>query len=291
MMSPLVYTTEGAPVSSTSSPISVLVLTHNEAQNIGECIASIPWRGDLHVLDSGSSDTTIEIARDLGAKISVRPFDDYARQRNAGLGLPFENQWIVMLDADERMTESLALEIETVISQADLDLDMLLVRRRDHFMGRWLKRASGYPTWFARVVKRGHVRVERAVNERYVAIGKTAYLEHHLDHYPFQKGVGWWFDRHNRYSETEAALLLGSEGNLRWRDLLSSDAIGRRAALKALAYRTPARPFLIFLYLYVIRGGFLDGTPGYTFASMRMAYEIMIDAKRRSAKAERSPGH
>lgn len=258
--------------------ISVLILTFNEEANIDACIASLPWRGDVQVLDSGSSDKTVEIARELGAKVEARKFDGYASQRNAGLSLVFENDWIVMLDADERMTPELAAEIEREITRAGDDIAMFRVRRRDMFLGRWLKRSSGYPTWFPRIIRRGRVRVEREINEIYVPDGTARQLQGHIDHYPFNKGMDWWFERHNRYSTMEAQLLIGRSDPIS-SEIGSADPGGRRAALKALAYRLPLRPYLVFIYLYFVRGGFLDGKPGWVYANMRLAYEIMIDAK------------
>lgn len=261
--------------------ISVLILTLDEAGNVAACIESLPWRDDVHVLDSSSTDGTREIATAAGATVHVRTFDDYARQRNAGLALPFKGSWIVSLDADERMTPDLAREIETRIAAADADLAMMQVRRKDMLMGRWLRRASGYPTWFPRVFRKGRVTVTRAVNEEYAADGRIERLDGHIIHYPFEKGMAWWFERHNRYSTLEAATLAEERRNrpLRIGGIFSANPADRRATLKQIAYRLPGRPYLIFLHLYVLRGGFLDGAAGYHYASMRLAYEIMIDAK------------
>ena len=258
--------------------MSVLILTLNEQLNMKDCINSLPWQDDICVLDSGSSDRTIEIARQSGASVYEHTFEGYAQQRNFGLSLPFKHEWIVMIDADERMTPELATEIEKEVASADSEVAMFRVRRRDIFMGRWLKRSSGYPTWFARVFRRGRVSVEREINEVYVPQGAAKQLLEHIDHYPFNKGIDWWFERHNRYSSMEAELLQ------KWCDHTTGskslrDPSERRAVLKGLTYRLPLRPYLIFIYLYVFRGGFLDGRPGWVFANMRLAYEIMIDAK------------
>lgn len=260
--------------------LSVLILTLNEQKNIAECIASLPWQNDIYVLDSGSTDGTAEIALGLGAKVLSRTFDNYSGQRNYGLSFPFVNEWIVMLDADERMTSELAKEIERAITDATPGEVMMRVRRKDMFLGKWLKRSSGYPTWFARVLRRGHVQVARAVNEVYVADGTVRHLSGHLIHYPLNKGIEWWYERHNAYSTAEAELLLRNKfGKFSTTALFHSDKAQRRSALKALAYRLPARPFLMFIYLYVLRFGFIDGAAGYHFAKMRMAYELMIDTK------------
>lgn len=259
--------------------ISVLVLTYNEEANIEQCILSLPWRQDLHVLDSHSSDRTVTIAKALGARVTSRAFDGYASQRNAGLALPFKNEWVVMLDADERMTRELAQEIEKEIAAAGPDVAMFRVRRRDMFMGRWLRRSSGYPTWFPRVLRIGKVRVAREINETYTADGEARQLRGHVDHFPFNKGMDWWFERHNRYSTMEAQLLLQRSHRVVPLSI-SNDPSDRRAAAKALAYGLPLRPYLAFVYLYIVRGGFLDGRPGWVYANMRLAYEIMINAKK-----------
>lgn len=267
--------------------LSVLVLTLNEEVNLPKVISSLPdaWRVDVHVLDSGSSDRTVELAASLGAKLTAHSFEGYATQRNVGLALPFAYEWIVMLDADERMTPELAAEIEREIATAAPEVAMFRVRRRDIFMGRWLRRSSGYPTWFPRIIRRNRVRVEREINEVYVPVGIAKQLLGHIDHYPFNKGVDWWFERHNRYSAMEAQLLVEKRDRVAVSGD-SSDPGVRRAALKALAYKLPFRPYIAFMYLYLLRGGFLDGRAGWVYANMRLAYEIMIDAKTAYLKAE-----
>lgn len=268
--------------------ISVLILTLNEAVNIADCIASLPWRYDVHVLDSLSTDDTLKIAEQTGAKVHLRPFTNYAEQRNYGFELPFAYEWIVVLDADERMTPELAQEIEASIESAEVDHTMYRVRRKDMFMGRWLRRASGYPTWFPRVFRRGQVRVEREINEEYVTSGTVGQLNGHLIHYPFSKGLEYWFERHNRYSSMEALTLTKERSDRVWSaaQIFDSDVSKRRAALKQLGYRLPGRPVLFFIYLYFVRLGFLDGYPGFQYANMRMAYEIMIDTKIAAARYE-----
>jgi glycosyltransferase involved in cell wall biosynthesis len=260
---------------------SVLILTYNEAVNIAACIGSLPWHDDVHVLDSGSTDETATIAERMGATVHFRTFTNYADQRNFGFSLPFRHDWIVMLDADERMSADLAAEIDRFLVRAGSEFAMARVRRKDIFMGRWLQRSSGYPTWFTRIVRRGRVRVERDVNEEYVPDGRVEALAGHILHYPFNKGIDWWFERHNRYSTMEAERLQmeRSSARIAFSDAFARDAARRRACLKQILYRIPGRHIVVFLYLYVFRLGFLDGRPGYTYALMRAAYEIMIDAK------------
>ncbi len=271
--------------------ISVLILTLDEEVNIAGCIESIPWREDVHVLDSGSTDETVEIAQQLGAKVTTRPFDTYAKQRNFGLALPFAHPWILMIDADERLSPELVGEIAERLPSASHDTAGFRVRRKDMLMGQWLKRSSGYPTWFPRLFRKGRVSVKRDINEEYDLDGAYEELDMHLVHLPFNKGMAWWFERHNRYSSMEAQTLAGELNSrpLRLFGLFSSDPLVRRANLKQLAYRMPARPALVFVYLYFIRLGFLDGMPGLTYASLRFCYETMISTKLLEARATLEP--
>ncbi|HEY2679117.1 MAG TPA: glycosyltransferase family 2 protein [Steroidobacteraceae bacterium] len=260
--------------------VSVLILTLNEEANIGECIDSCAWTDDIVVLDSLSQDRTREIALARGARVVERAFDNYAAQRNAALGIPYKHSWVLMVDADERVPQDLATEIAARVAGADPETVQFRMRRKDFFMGRWLRRSSGYPTWFGRLMRIGRVRVEREVNEEYVGDGTALHLDAHLHHYPFNRGIAYWIERHNRYSSLEAiakaSLLIEpvALGNP-----FTTDPVERRRVLKQLLYRLPLRPLLVFVYLYIIRLGVLDGRAGYYFSRMRAIYEFLIDLK------------
>ena len=266
--------------------VSVLILTLNEEINLSGCLKSVSWSDDIVVFDSFSSDRTVEIAKEFGARVIQRKFDNYAGQRNAALNeVEYSNPWILMIDADERPTDELTKEIGELSSNPDNATALYRVRRRDMFFGKWLKRSSGYPTWFGRLFKAGTVRVEREINEEYHTDGEIGHLQEHLIHYPFNKGVAFWLERHNRYSSMEAKALVGEmRGKLKPGGLFSSDPTIRRKALKQLAYRIPARPLVTFCYLYFLRLGFLDGMPGLTYCRLRSMYEYMIDLKVRELR-------
>jgi glycosyltransferase involved in cell wall biosynthesis len=263
-----------------SPSVSVLILTKNEEETIERCISSVAWSDDIVVFDSFSEDRTVELARRNGARVKARHFDNYANQRNAALALDYKNDWILMVDADECVSDELRDEILSTLETVPSSVDMFQMRRKDYFFGRWIKHASAYPTWFGRLVRKGAVRVERAINEEYHTDGDIADLQEHLVHYPFSKGLGFWFDRHNRYSTMEALALVEEGGDeLRLSDLLSRTATVRRKALKQLAFRLPGRPLIVFIYLYMFRFGWLDGLPGFRYSVMRSMYEYMIDLK------------
>jgi len=273
------------------SSISVLILTLNEEVNLAECIDSCAWCDDIVVFDSHSTDRTREIAFEKGVRFLQRKFDDYAAQRNAALNeVHFKHPWVLMVDADERTPPELAEEMIRAVAVADADTAMFRMRRKDFFLGRWLKRSSGYPTWFGRLVRLGRVRVEREVNEEYVADGNAVHLQGHLLHYPFNRGVAHWYERHNRYSTLEALAKIRLQSSpLRLKPFLSGDPICRRRVLKQIAYRLPIRPSIWFLYLYVYRLGFLDGRAGLVFSRMRASYEMIIDIKVLELKSGNSP--
>ncbi len=263
------------------SGVSVLILTLNEEINIGECIDSCRWSDDVVVFDSCSSDRTREIALAKGARVVQRPFDNYAAQRNAALStVAYAHPWVLMVDADERVPADLAAEIADSVGSATDRVVMFRMRRKDFFLGKWLKRSSGYPTWFGRLVRPGRTHVQREFNEEYIADGDVAHLEAHLHHLPFNKGIDYWYERHNRYSSMEATLTLTMRSApVSSFNLFVGDVIERRRRLKQIAYRMPMRPLMVFIYLYVVRMGILDGRAGFYFSRMRAAYEMMIDLK------------
>jgi glycosyltransferase involved in cell wall biosynthesis len=237
------------------------------------------------VLDSGSTDQTVELAIRRGARVVTRPFDNYASQRNFGhSGIEYRNEWILMLDADERVPADLAREMRQAVSGAAEEVALFQMRRRDWLLGRWIRRSSGYPTWFGRLARRGRVRVERPINEEYHADGAVRSLAGHLDHYPFNKGFAEWIAKHNRYSTLEAQLCEQRTAQPPTGSVFARDPVLRRKVIKDRVYRMPGRPLLMFLALYLLRGGILEGRAGLTFCLLRAWYEFMIDLKRRELR-------
>ncbi len=159
------------------SAVSVLILTLNEEGNLAECIDSCGWSDDIVIFDSMSQDRTVEIARAKGARVFERRFDNYAAQRNAALTtVSYQHEWVLMVDADERVPPDLVAEMQTAVAAVGDEVAMFRMRRKDYFLGKWLRRSSGYPSWFGRLVRLGRVRVEREVNEEYIAQGRVEHL-------------------------------------------------------------------------------------------------------------------
>ena len=270
-----------------SVSVSVLVLTLNEEINIGACLRTLAWSDDLVVLDSLSSDRTAELARAAGARIVERRFDNWSAHQNwAVANIAFRHPWVLYLDADERCPPDLAEEVLGK-ARADATEAAFRLRRKDFYMGRWLRHAQLYPTWLVRLFRPERVRFERLVNPVTVVDGPTGELGSHILHYPFSHGVAHWFDRHNRYSDFEALEAMKAEdGGVAVGKLLSRDPLERRRALKRLFVRLPARPFLKHAYYLLWRRGFLDGHAGLAYAKLQATYEYMIDCKRRELERQ-----
>jgi len=274
--------------------ISVLILTRDEERNLPGCLESVAWSDDVHVYDSYSGDRTVEIARERGARVTQRAFDDYASQRNAALhGVEFAHPWVLVLDADERVPAPLQHEILRFVSAPPDGVAACRIRRRDFLYGTWLRHAQ-LSAWYIRLVRPIRVRYAREVNEVLKVEGRIADLREAFDHYPFSRGMRHWLDKHNAYSSMEARLALGSRRgavpySLR-AALLGRDFNDRRYHQKELFYRLPARPLIKFLFLYVLKRGFLDGRAGFTYAMLQAIYEYMIVLKTREIEvAGRDP--
>ncbi|MGD0796166.1 MAG: glycosyltransferase family 2 protein [Acidobacteriaceae bacterium] len=267
-------------------PISVLILTKNEEQDLPACLASVAWSDDIHVFDSHSTDATQQIARDAGAHLHTRIFDDYATHRNAALSNPFKHPWLFLLDADERPTPELSQEMQRVVVEAPANTAGFRLRRRDFLFGAWLKHAQISP-YYIRLVRPDRARYTRAVNEVLELNGPVASLTQPLDHFPFSKGISAWVAKHNIYSTMEAELIVRGEGLQRptlRAALTHPDFHTRRLHQKAIFYRLPARPLVKWCYMMFIRGAVLDGPAGVTYATLQSIYEYLIVLKTRELR-------
>jgi len=261
--------------------ISVLILTHNEEQDLPDCLDSIAWCDDIHVLDSESTDRTAEIARQRGVTFTTRRFDTYAAQRNAGMQLPFRHEWILVLDADERPTLELCAEMPAALAVAPASVSGFRIRRRDFLWGTWLKHAQLTP-YYVRLLRVGHANYTRDVNEVVEVDGEILELHSPFDHLAFSKGMTHWMAKHNSYSSKEAELLASgnaTHGASLYRALFAGNFHERRVAQKALFYKLPARPLIKWFYMMFVRGAVLDGAAGVMYATLHSFYEFLIEVK------------
>jgi glycosyltransferase involved in cell wall biosynthesis len=259
--------------------ISVLILTLNEEQNLPGCLKSVAWCDDIHVYDSHSTDKTTEIAEAFGAKVTKRPFDNWADHQNWGLkNISFAHPWVFYIDADERMQSGLAENIRTAVSSG-ADHVAYMVRRRDYFFDRPLKYAQSCK-FYIRLFRPEHVHYERLVHPVTNVAGSVGRVEGRLEHYPFSKGMAQWLKRHVGYSEFEARQILENRAKgeaFRLRSaLFAPRAEERLHHRKELFHRLPLRPLIRFLYLYAWRLGILDGRAGLSYSALQAFYEFMV---------------
>jgi glycosyltransferase involved in cell wall biosynthesis len=262
--------------------ISIVILTRNEEVNLPGCLESVAWCDDIVVVDSFSTDRSVTIAQAAGARVVQHPFENYGAQREAArTSVTYKHPWLLYLDADERVDEELKGELLS-LQDAVVPHAAYRMRRKDHFMGCWIRRSTLYPSWFTRLLWVSRCRYEpRAVHEYPTVDGTVGTFQGHLIHHNFNKGLEDWLAKHNRYSTLEAAedLQSLSTGSVPWKDLVSKDPVARRKALKELSFRLPFRPALGFFYRYILRGGALDGAPGFTYCRLLYFYELMITLK------------
>lgn len=270
------------------SNISILILTKNEQQDLPGCLQSVSWSDDIHVYDSISTDDTLAIARQFGATVTQRPFDNWAAHQNWGLkNVPFKHPWVFYIDADERMTPALVQAVQATAAFAKDEVAFRL-QRRDFFLGTWLKHVQT-SSFYMRLFRPEKMRYERLVNPISIADGPVGQVAGYLDHFPFSKGMGQWFDRHNGYSRFEAQQIisnrLAGEGFSWVKAFTAKDFHQRRYHQKELFYRLPFRPLVKFLLLYIGKRGFLDGRAGFTYAMLQSIYEYFIVLKVRELEA------
>jgi glycosyltransferase involved in cell wall biosynthesis len=261
--------------------VSVLILTLNEEINLPKCLASVAWCDDIVVVDSFSTDKTVSIAEKFGARVVQRKLISWSEHQNwINQNISFKHKWVYYSDADEVVTDDLRHEIMEIASGVS-SYAAYRVRYKNFFLGKWLRFSGGYPIWVLRFFQPDAVRWERLVNPRPVVNGDIGRLSSHFHHYSFNKGFDSWFEKHNKYSRDEAIESLRSlrSGDWRFFDLFSFDSARRRASLKELSFRLPARGIFRFIYLYFLKLGFLDGAPGLHWSVLMSYYEYMIELK------------
>ena len=269
-------------------PVSLIVPIRNEAGNLRRCLQSVRWADEIFVVDSQSTDGSLAIAQEHGAQVVQFHFNGrWPKKKNWALeNLPFRNEWVFILDADEVLPPGAEEEFSRAIANAGENAGYW-INRRFMFMGRWLRHAY-YPNWNLRLFRYALGRYEKLtdadthsgdneVHEHVIVQGPTGRLRCEMDHYAFPS-VEVFVEKHNRYSNWEARVsadrsLRGSAAQIR------SGPVERRRKLKLLSQRLPFRPLLRFLYIYLWQKGFLDGREGYYFARLHAVYEFLSVAK------------
>lgn len=276
---------------STVPGVSVLVLTKDEQVNIASCLRTLSFSDDVVVLDSYSTDRTVEIARGFpNVRVVQRQFDTWSRHSNWALeNIAFRHPWVYYSDADEHVTPELRDEILRVTADPHPPHVAYRLRYRNMFRGRWLRHGGIYPVWILRLYRPDRVRYEdREVNAHPLVDGSIGALCGHFIHYSFNKGLTPWFSKHNGYSQMEsheAVRVRGGPISQCLRDVLRTDGAVRRRAIKNLSFHLPGRALIRMAYMLLWKRGLLDGAAGFHYAAMISMYEYWITLKIRECEA------
>lgn len=277
------------PEQVSKSRIAVILLTRNEEENITHALESVSgWAHEIFIVDSFSTDQTLEIAEQFGCKVVSRPFVNQAEQFNWALDhLPLESDWILRLDADEYVLPELQREIVEVTGVAPEEIAGFYMKRRMIFMGQWIRHGGYYPIWLLRLFRSGCARSEETEMDEHLVLsrGASLRLKHDfVDHN--RKGLSAWTLKHEAYASRQARVIAERAGTddvdgLRPR-VFGNQAERKRWVKHNLYGRSPlfVRAFLYFIYRYFFRLGFLDGKVGLIFHFLHAGwYLFYVDAK------------
>lgn len=275
-----------------SVPVSVVVLTRDEERNIRRCLASLVWAAQVVVVDSGSVDDTLSIARSVGVEVIEQPWLGFSNQREFALRLPLlKHEWVYFVDADEWTSSQLACEIAENLQVPSCS--GYAHRLRLVFQGTWIRHCGWYRgSWVVRLIDRRFTKYDGShFGERACVDGPVMRLQHDIVD-DDQKGLATWLHKHIEYARLEAERRGGPASIAQRLNTLRTRKDTRpliRAVLKELIYPSvPAKPAALFIYMYVVRLGLLDGIAGLRFCFYHAWFEINVAAFQRNiATSER----
>ncbi len=264
--------------------VSILIPVKNEISNIADCLKSVEWSDDVVVVDSSSTDGTAAVATQHGARVVNFDWNRrFPKKKNWALEtVTWRHEWVLILDADERISPELGNEIQNMPENDDIN--GYFINRQFLFLGRWLKHCGYYPSWNLRLFRHRLGRYERLhsgdcgsgdneVHEHVQLSGRSDFLTYEMLHYAYPN-IYTWVEKHNRYSNWEACIETGCTED----DSYVAD-IGWRLALRRLtrelSRKLPFRPALRFIYSYFFKRGFLDGYEGLIFCQLLSFYEAL----------------
>lgn len=255
--------------------ITTIILTKNEEKNIEAAITSAKQISErILVIDCGSDDKTVELSKQLGAEVYYHEWVGFARQFNWALDhCNIATEWVYRLDADERITEELAKEIEHVTSSNEAsEYNAYSMRWQMYFMGKRLRHGGTHRTYVTRLIRFGKARVEdKEMDERFIVEGKTKQLKNYFIHYDY-KDLNNWLIKHIRYSDLEIVAYKGTDSRLD----------SNQQKKRGFYYKLPAfwRARFYYWFRYYIQLGFLDGREGKIFIYLQAYwYRFIVDAK------------
>ena len=259
--------------------VSGVVLCLNEECNLERSLKSLSWCDEVVVVDSGSSDNSVSVAKRCGARVVEKQRTGQfivSEQRNWAIDhCNLKGQWVLFLDADEEIGHSCKMDILTTISCTSA-ADAYEMTPRFWFLGRWLKRTQGYPNWHPRLLKKGSITFEGGVWECFTKTGNIGRIKTPYEHYAFSKGIEDWLERHQRYANWEAKKICDylETGN---KNLLGTRRWLRLRRLTAQFW--PLRPLLRFIQKFILQGGYTEGWQGFVFSLLMSGYDLITVIK------------
>ena len=270
------------------SSISVVLLTYNEAKHLPRCLDSLRQiSDDIHVIDSYSTDDTVQIAESYGAKVLQNKFVNYAIQFKWGLDhCEPRNPWVMRMDADEYLEPGLIREIHERMSSLDPEVSGIFLKRKVFFKGKWIRHGGFYPHVLLRIWRNGSAAIEQRWMDEHMVLdhGRSIVFKEHVVDYNLNS-IHWWVNKHNNYAVREMVDLLNLKYQLIQGDqrmLVGETSQAKRKRLlkeKWYASLSPGlRAFSYFVYRYFIRLGILDGFYGFVFHFMQgFWYRLLVD--------------
>lgn len=274
----------GDPTPVGTVPVSVVVLTKDEEVNIERCLASVAWAAQVVVVDSGSTDRTVQLARRAGAEIIEQDWLGFASQREFALrSAVLRHDWVYFVDADEWISSELAQGVSEAVARAGYSA--YRQRFRLVFSGAWIRHCGWYSgSWVVRLMDKGHATFSGAeFGERVTIDGRIGRLDNDIVDWD-KKGLVSWLHKHIRYAELEAdkqaAKLRSAQRLRRFHERRQEDStpFGRAFLRDVVAPGVPAKPVALFLYMYVLRLGFLDGMAGLRFCFLHAWFRMTVSA-------------
>lgn len=270
--------------------LTIIILTKNEEQNLEKCITSFNGVAKrIAIIDSYSTDNTVEIAKYLGAEVFEHPFENHAAQFNWALdNIQLDTEWVMKVDADEEFTEGLANEIAEKLDSLVPEVTGVILRRRVYFMGKWLKHGGMYPQLLLRIFRVGHGMSEMKLMDEHLIVHDGKVLTFDCDFLDNNnKSLDWWIGKHNWYANKEVLDQQMKSDFVNGECSVGETATSLQAKVKRFAknhgyYSLPKffRAHMYFIYRYYFRMGFLDGKEGKIFTFLQAYwYRFLVDAK------------